>query len=197
LVSWGADHLTGHDPKTGKQLWFCGGFNPGKEKFWRVISSAAATDGIVAVSFSRGTQTGGVRVGGQGDITKEAWLWKRDGIGADSASPVAHDGKMIILNDSGKARGLVTCVDAVTGKTIWEENLPKGPQTYYSSPLLAGDKLYLPRVDGAIFCGTVTENGLTNLIENKLDDSFYASPLAIGGRLYLRGRANLYCFGEN
>src|SRR5690606_9136225 len=26
IVTWGADHLTGHDAKTGKLLWECGGF---------------------------------------------------------------------------------------------------------------------------------------------------------------------------
>ncbi len=161
-----------------------------------MISSPAATDGIVALSFARGKQTGAVRVGGKGDITKDAWLWKRDGIGADSASPVAHDGKFIILNDSGKSRGLVTCVDAVTGKTIWEETLPRKAPTYYASPLLAGDKLYVARVDGTVFCGTVTGTGLTNLTENTLEDNLYASPVAIGDRLYVRGRKALYCFGN-
>ena len=28
LVIWGADRLTGHDPKDGKTIWTCGGFNP-------------------------------------------------------------------------------------------------------------------------------------------------------------------------
>ena len=28
LVIWGADRLTGHDPKDGRTLWTCGGFNP-------------------------------------------------------------------------------------------------------------------------------------------------------------------------
>ena len=196
VVTWGADHLTGHDPKSGKELWRCAGFNPNKEKFWRVISSPAATDGIVAVSYARGKSTGGLRVGGSGDITKEAWLWKRDGIGADAASPIAHEGKFYIFNDSGKERGLITCVDAVKGNTLWEEKLPRAAPQYYSSPLLAGDKLIVPRVDGTIYCGTVTEKGLTNLTENKLEDTFYASPVAIGDRLYIRGRTNLYCFGS-
>ncbi len=83
IVTWGADHLTGHESKSGKLLWTCGGFNPNKTKFWRVISSPAATDGVVVVSYARGKVTGGIRVGGKGDITKGAWLWKRDGIGAD------------------------------------------------------------------------------------------------------------------
>jgi outer membrane protein assembly factor BamB len=28
IVSWGADHLTGHDAATGKLVWECGKFNP-------------------------------------------------------------------------------------------------------------------------------------------------------------------------
>ena len=196
LVTWGADHLTGHDPKNGKLLWTCGGFNPNKTKFWRVISSPAATDGIVAVSYARGKTTGGVRVGGKGDITKEAWLWKRDGVGADAVSPIAHNGKFIVVNDSEKPRGLVSCLDAVTGKTIWEEQLPRAAQKFYSSPLLAGDKFYLARVDGVVYCGTVTEKGLSNLTENRLEDNIYASPIAVGERLFVRGRRNLYCLGD-
>ena len=199
IVSWGADHLTGHDPKTGEQLWFCGGFNPTRTKFWRVISSPAATDGIVVVTYARGDVSGGLRVGGKGEITKDVWLWKREGIGADAASPAAHEGKFYIVNDNKskkKPRGLVSCLDAVTGETIWEEQLPKSAQSYYSSPLLAGNKLYIAQVNGTVFCGTVTKTGLTNLTANKLDDRIYASPVAIGNRLYIRGRNNLYCLGK-
>jgi hypothetical protein len=117
-------------------------------------------------------------------------------VGADAASPGAHEGKFFVLNDNGKKRGLITCLDAVTGKALWDQKLPKAPQIYYSSPLLAGDNLYIARVDGTIFCGTVTRKGLTNLTENKIDDSIYASLVAIGDKLYVRGRKNLYCFGK-
>ena len=96
LVTWGADHLTGHDPGSGKLLWTCAGFNPKKTKFWRVIASPAAAKGIVAVSYARGKMTGGIRVGGTGDITKSAWAWKREGIGADSVSPVADEDLSLI-----------------------------------------------------------------------------------------------------
>ena len=198
LVTWGADHLTGHDPSNGKLLWTCGGFNPKKTKFWRVIASPASAKGIVAVSYARGKATGGIRVGGEGDITEGAWAWKREGIGADSVSPVADEesGTFIVLNDSEKPRGLVSCLDARSGKTLWEEQLPKAAQKFYASPLLAGNTLYLARVDGVVFSGTVEGNGLTGLTENKLDDNLYASPVAIGKRLFIRGRRNLYCFGK-
>lgn len=195
IVCWGADHLTGHDAKTGEQVWFCGGYNPKKNKFWRTIAGPAATDGIVALSFGRGAQTGAVKVGGKGDITKGAWLWKED-LGADSASPVAFDGKFIFLTDSGPKRGLVTCLEAKSGKKIWDVQLPRAAQKFYASPFLAGDKLYVSRVDGTVFCGMIGKEGVSNLTENKIEDNIYASPIAIGDRLYIRGRHNLYCFGK-
>jgi outer membrane protein assembly factor BamB len=196
IVNWGADHLTGHDASSGELLWTCGGFNPGREKFWRVIASAAATEGIVAVPYARGKQMAGVKVGGKGDITAGAFLWKRDGLGSDAATPAAHNGKFYVLIDSDKNRGTVVCLDAVTGKSIWEEELPKGVQIYYASPLVAGDKLYCAREDGVVFCGTITATGLTNLTENRLEETVIASPVAIGDRLYIRGRDHLYCFGK-
>ena len=81
--------LVALDAKTGKQVWVCAGFNPKKNKYWRVIASAAATNGIVLVPYARGDSIAGVKVGGKGDITEGAILWKRDGLGSDAASPVA------------------------------------------------------------------------------------------------------------
>ena len=54
----------------------------------------------------------------------------------------------------------------------------------------------MARVDGVVFSGNVEGKGLTGLTENKLDDNLYASPVAGGKRLFIRGRRNLYCFGE-
>lgn len=196
IVNWGADHLTGHNAENGELLWTCGGFNPGKTKFWRVIASAVATEGIVVVPYARGDQMAGVRPDGMGDITDEAFLWKRDGLGTDSATPAAHNGKVYLLVDSGRNRGTVICLDAVTGKTVWEEKLPNAPQIYYASPLLAGDKLYCAREDGTVFCGTVTDTGLTSLTESTLGELVIASPVAVGDKLLIRGRDHLFCFGN-
>src|SRR5690606_22122795 len=44
IVTWGADHLTGHDAKSGKQLWEIGGFNVDNEGMWRTIASATVVD---------------------------------------------------------------------------------------------------------------------------------------------------------
>ena len=54
IVSWGANHLTGHNAKNGKLLWEVDGFNPNNEKYWRVIACAAIANDIAGVPYSRG-----------------------------------------------------------------------------------------------------------------------------------------------
>ncbi len=196
IVTWGADHLTGHDAGTGRQLWVCGGFNPKKEKFWRVIASPVIAKGVVLVPYGRGELVAGIRPGGKGDITGDAFLWKRDGIGTDASSPSAHDGKFYVLTDKGKRRGTVTCLDAATGETLWKSVLPKGTGQYYASPVLAGDKLYCAREDGTVFCGKVGSDGLAAIKTNPLGETLIASPVAVGSTLFIRGRDHLFCIGK-
>jgi outer membrane protein assembly factor BamB len=101
-----------------------------------------------------------------------------------------------VMTDSGKRRGTVTCLDAVTGKTLWESKLPGGAQQYYASPTLVGDKLYAAREEGTVFCATVKMDGLGETTTNRLEETLIASPVAIGNKLLLRGRDHLFCIGE-
>ena len=71
IVTWGADHLTGHDAATGKLL--VGMWRISIRVIngaWRTIASAVVSDGVAVVPYGRGEFLAGVRVGGSGDITK-------------------------------------------------------------------------------------------------------------------------------
>lgn len=196
LVCFGADHLTGHDAKTGEQLWFCGGINPKKEKAWRVIASSVLTKDVAVVPIARGAEVGGIRVGGKGDLTKTNWLWRKKMSGTDAATPVARDGKVYLLSDRGKTRGTVTCLEAETGKVLWEETLPKSAQTYYASPVLVGNKFYCPREDGVVFCATLGPKGFEAVSANAIGEGVIASPAVLGKSLLIRGDSHLFCFEE-
>ena len=194
IVTWGADHVTGHDAKNGKLLWEVGDFNPTKMKAWRVIASAAVTDGVAVVPFKRGDAMAGIRLGGKGDMTQSAWLWRKDGFGSDAATPAARDGKAIVLKDSGRERGQVMFLDVKSGREIWKEELPKSAKIYYASPVVSGTTLYLAREDGTIFSGTVTAKGLENLVESRVGETVIATPVALNGCLLVRGDQHLFCF---
>lgn len=195
IVTWGADHLTGHDAENGALLWTCGGFNPEKKGAWRVIASAVETDGVVVVPYARGEMLAGVKPGGEGDITDSAFLWKKS-LGSDAASPVAKDGRVLVLGDIGRTRGTVTCLDAKSGEELWSERLPRAPQVFYASPLVAGDRFYCLREDGMLFQAKIGEQGLEELAEVELGENTIASPVPVGGRLLVRGDKHLMCFGE-
>ncbi len=192
LVLWGADHLTGHDAATGDLLWQCGGFNPENKPVWRVIASPALVQGIAVVPYGREQFVAGIKIGGSGDITAAARLWEKRGLGTDGASPLAFDGKACFVNFKGK----MWCLDLETGNERWTALLPKGKGVFYSSPVLAGDTLYLCREEGDVYVCRVKDDGLAVLNQATLDDAFVASPVLLRGRLLLRGEKHLWCIGK-
>ena len=192
IISFGADHITGHDAKSGKLLWTSAGINPDSKGMWRTIASSVYTDGIVVVPHGRGDFLMGLKVGGKGDVTKNV-VWRNKYSCTDAATPVAHDGKVYILTDSGKNRGTVKCVEAKTGKELWTGKLPRSVSGFYSSPILVGDTLCCPREDGMVIMAKIKKDGLGEVVENKLGQSFIASPIAIDGKLILRGDTHLWC----
>lgn len=192
LLIWGADHLTSHDAATGAMLWQCGGFNPEQKKAWRVISSPVISGGIALVPYGRDQNVAGVRVGGSGDVTAANRLWEKSGIGTDGATPAARDGRAYILNFQGK----LWCLDILTGTELWKSDLPQGKGMFYSSPALAGDKLYFCREKGSVYVYQITPTGVQLLNETQFDDSFVASPVLIQDKILLRGEKNLYCIGR-
>ncbi len=191
LVIWGADHLTGHDPKNGKRLWTCGGFNPEDKAMWRVIASPAFSDGIAVVPYGRAKFTAAVKLGGSGDITSSARLWERTDIGADCPSPVASGDRAYLLSDRGK----IHCLDIRTGKDRWVDAIPRASSNYYSSPILAGDLLYCAREDGVVAVVRVSDTGMEVLSSNEMGEAIIAAPVPVRDRLLLRGAEHLFCFG--
>jgi outer membrane protein assembly factor BamB len=186
LVISGADYVTGHDLATGKELWRIGGFNPTDNSANRTIASSVVIGGNVYTTSTRGRPFIAFKAGGSGDITGKNELWKNN-LGADVPTPTT-DGKYIyVLNDIG----IMHCLDAVTGKSIYEgKRIENG--TYSSSPLLADGKLYSTNEEGTT---TVTKAGpeFEVLGVAKLDSHTLASPVAVGNQIFLRTAEHLYC----
>lgn len=191
IVTWGADHLTGHDAATGELLWESGGFNPESQGAWRTIASATIVDGVAIVPYGRGEFLAAVRLGGSGDVTAENRLWTKQGVGADVPCPIVADDKIYVLSDRGK----VTCLDLHSGDELWSDELPRGRSNYFSSPLLVGDKLYCLREDGTLFVASV-DGGLEVLAENELGEHSVATPVPLEDSLLVRTRGKLYRFGN-
>ncbi len=187
IVTWGADHLTGHDARSGELLWECGGFNPDNEGMWRVIASAAVDNEIAIVPYGRGDFLAAVRIGGEGDVTSSHRLWEKNGIGADVPTPAITEDQVFVLTD----RGEVVCLDKSTGDEIWRGKFPRGRDKYFASPIMAGDLLYCARADGVVMVAQINE-GLTLLAENDMGETLIATLVPIRNQLLIRGEKHLF-----
>ena len=192
IVVLGADYVTGHDAVSGKELWRVGSLNPQKNNFFRSISSAVVSDGIVIAPYARGGTVTAIKLGGEGDVTKSHVLWTKEGLGADVPTPIAKDGKVYLCNDKGQ----ISCLDLKSGDQLWTtQPEKKRATTVSSSPILAGGKLYITREDGKTFVIT-PEKDSKLVAENLLPNEFVlATPVFVDGKVLLRTNDYLYCFG--
>jgi outer membrane protein assembly factor BamB len=90
-----------------------------------------------------------------------------------------------------KDNGTLTCLEALTGKVMYEsQRLEHG--TYSASPLLADGKIYSVSEGGAT---TVVKAGpaFEILSTNNLDSLTLGSPVAVGNQIFIRTADYLYC----
>ena len=197
IAVMGADHLTLHDAASGKELGRLGGFNPAADQYFRSISSPVALGNIIVCPYARGDTITAVRmdelIAGKG---KDAIAWFRDDLGSDVPTPSAVDGRVYVVGDSKTSRGLVSCLDINTGKTIWETQLPKSRLSFSSSPLVAGDHLYVTQENATTYViGPLSSDSPKVVSVNELGDSdqfTVASPIPVKNSLLLRSRHHLY-----
>jgi len=196
ILLWGADNLTAHSATNGALLWSCGGFNPAGTGFWPAIATPVIHDGIAVVPVGRDDRPGqarihGIRVGGAGDVTATNRVWQRDDLGVFCCTPVLFKGRVFLL----RHRGGVVCLDPATGKTIWENELPRASSSFYASPIIANGILYAAREDGVVFAARV-EDKFELLSENTMGEQIVASPVPAGNSLLIRGEKHLYCIAS-
>jgi outer membrane protein assembly factor BamB len=117
------------------------------------------------------------------------WKSRVKGGGYWFSSPVVHEGLLYAAND----QGLLTVLDADTGKPVYEERLDLGGTTYPSISL-AGKHIYVSSDNGTT---VVLEPGreYKELARNKLEP-FRSSLVFVGQRVYIRTAKNLYCIGQ-
>lgn len=180
------DRMLGFDPNTGKELWQAEGVHR------YCCPSVVAHDGVV-FAIGGGSTSLAVRAGGRGDVSKTHGLW-RDNRGSNVSSPVYLDGHIYWASDSG---GVVTCQEAATGKTVYQQRLEPGSGLIYASPILADGKLYfVSQLKGTYVVTAKPEFELLahNVFEDD-DSRTNASPAVSNGQLLLRTDRALYCIG--
>jgi outer membrane protein assembly factor BamB len=151
-----------------------------------------ATENMVYITSGfRGNALQAIRLSdANGDISNSdaiAWEYNRDT--PYVPSPLLYQGKLYFLKRND---GILTCLDAATGKVIYNRQRLDGIRGVYASPVAAGNRIYITSLNGTTL---VIDDGpeFRVLSQNILDDSFAASPAVVDNELYLRGSNALYC----
>jgi outer membrane protein assembly factor BamB len=186
LVTAGNQAIIGYDPATGRELWRMKGLES------NAVPSPVAGDGVVVLSSGFPTKIAvAVRPGGSGDVTgTDRVLWRYDKGTAYVPSPILVDGLVYLVTD----KGLVTCLDARTGKVHYEGGRPPTGASFMASPVAVAGHILLSSLDGDT---VVLKAGTTHEVvrSNALGEPIAASPAVAGGRIYVRGERHLFAIG--
>ncbi|MFC1538507.1 PQQ-binding-like beta-propeller repeat protein [Candidatus Latescibacterota bacterium] len=169
-------YVMSHDPLTGRELWRVDCM------MGEVAPSLAYADGMI-FAVNEYAILAGIKLEG----TPEQ-VWESEDDLSEVSSPVASENFVIVAT----SYGTVSCLDSKTGERYWYQDFSNG---FYSSPVLAGDTVYVMDMTGVMYIfKAAKEFNLVNKCE--LGEQAVAIPAFMHDRIYIRGFENLYCIGE-
>jgi len=154
-----------------------GEITPGEWDYYR--AAMASENGLLAI-----------RLGGRGDVTDTNVRWKYHKAVPQLPSPLVYQKVLYMVNDGG----IVTALNPETGGEMGQGRLKGAIDHYYASPVAADGKIFMLSETGKVVV-LPPGGSLEPMVVNDLGDDIYATPAISDGRIYLRTRGWLYCFG--
>lgn len=128
----------------------------------------------------------------RGQLKADAVRWRFQKNIPYIPAPLFYQGVFYLV----KTGGIITALDAATGKLLKQGRSPGALGEYYASPVAADGKVFLANTDGKV---TVLKAGAQweVLAVNDLSEEISATPALSNGRIYVRTRHTLYCFNSS
>jgi outer membrane protein assembly factor BamB len=126
---------------------------------------------------------------------KPKLIWQVDGIKVKFASPILHEGKLYVCNESAQ----LFCLDAKSGKELWTQQYGSNTK---GSPLWADGKIYVAEVDSRFHILKPKEDGCDDLCSvffrgrGVAPVKLSGSPAVVNGRIYFMTTAETVCIGK-
>jgi outer membrane protein assembly factor BamB len=183
LVS-GKNRLTAFDARTHEELWQYGeGAGPFNGE---IVVSPVYGDGMVFLQLWRQSPIHAIRLRGGGRPPERVWVSERPG--PQEPSPLYYRGLLYSWMDNG----VLVCLDGKRGNELYRQRVGGAAN---SSPIGAGDHVYLSDNDGAVY---VLKAGreFKLIATNQLGERITASPAVSGNRVYYRTDSHLYCIEQ-
>jgi outer membrane protein assembly factor BamB len=142
-----------------------------------------------AVFFSRAQNAVlAIKPSGRGELGENAVIWKHGRGVPYVATPVLDHGILWMVKDGG----IVTKLDAATGRLMQEERLG-GFGNYFASPVSGDGKVYFASESGTVSV-VAAQRDWRLISSHEFHEKIYATPALAHDRLYLRTERALYCF---
>lgn len=122
---------------------------------------------------------------------KPVILWRENSSIPEVPSPLLYKGRLFLVRNGG----VVTCLDAVTGKVIYRARIG-APGAYFASPIAADGRVYLASSEGIVTVLDAATNQLKVLSRNELGEDMVATPAISGTAIYIRTLRNLHAFRQ-
>ncbi|MCA9130353.1 MAG: PQQ-binding-like beta-propeller repeat protein, partial [Planctomycetales bacterium] len=196
LVAHGANCTTGHDLKTGQELWRFSGLNgptelnPRDYDFtFRFVASPGMAKGAIVIPTCKRGPTVTINVNsalhGEVDSTSAATRWSLPET-PDVSIPLIVGDLAYLLHVNGR----VQCVDMTTGEQLYFERT-HDKAAHRASPVFADGHIYYCARDGV--CTVIKAGREFEIVAyNSLEEPITASPAIADGLIYIRTYDALY-----
>ena len=158
-VTNGSEWIVAYDPATGYELWRTTGVRS------NAIHTPLVGEGLViATAGFPERRVIAIRPGATPKSGADRVAWTYDKGTAYVVSPILYKGLVYLLND----RGVITTLEAKTGKVVYEGGRIPKPATFMGSPVAFGDHVLLTSEDGETFfvkAGATHEIARTNSVD--------------------------------
>jgi outer membrane protein assembly factor BamB len=184
LVTNGSEHIIGYDAATGKEVWR----TPGVRS--NAIHTPLVGKGLVVVTAGfPAKKIIAIRPGDVAEDQRVAWEYAK-GTGYVLSNILYRD-YIYLLTDNG----IVTCLEAATGKIVYQGGRPPVPSNFMGSPVAFGDYIAMTSDEGTTY---MLKAGPTHEIvhTNSVDEPVYSSLAPSNGRIYIRGQRHLFAIGK-
>lgn len=177
IIINGNPFVSAYDAETGKELWAV-------ECMSGDVAPSVAVNSTMAYAVTDYVKLAAIKPG-----TGASIAWEDNTFTPDVASPVANDEYLFLATGVGD----VACYNAQTGDTLWTHYFT---EQFYASPMIADGKVYF-----------LDRSGVTHILnagpeykvlaEPPLGERTDCTPAFSDGKIFIRGKINLYCISEN
>ena len=126
----------------------------------------------------------------RGKLDSKAVLWRFQKNLPYIPAPLVYQNVFYMVKDGG----IITSLDAASGQPLKEGRSTDALGEYHASPVAADGKVFVANVEGKISVLKAAEQWEV-LGVNDIGEEIHATPALSGGRIYVRTRGSVYCFG--